>query len=65
MMLRTGIWHWLRLMMVGALLFGATGADCLTDILRDASDELNELADDLQGASDEDDLDDLFGDLFD
>ena len=41
MRMRTWIWRWVRLLLAGGLLFGATGADCLTDALREASEELN------------------------
>ena len=54
---------WLRLLLGGSLLFGTTASSCLSDMIRDASENLDELADEI---GDDDDFDDDdFGDWLD
>ena len=47
------VWLWLHLLLGGALLFATSGSSCFANVLRDASDELNNAADDMdpQGSS--------------
>jgi hypothetical protein len=58
---------WLRLLATGGLMLGSVGTGCLSDALRDVSDEIDEFADDIDQdtGSDFDDLIDDLEDLFD
>jgi len=60
--MRTWIGRCGRALFGAALLFGTTGAGCLTDVLREASEELDDWADDL-GGEDDNDLSDFVEDL--
>ena len=51
---------WLRLLLGGTLLFGTSAGGCLSEVIRDASKDLEDLADDI-----DDDQNDDFGDLGD
>ena len=57
------IWNWLMMVLLAGVLFGASGADC-AETLREASDELDNLAGELDDRNDfeefVDDLEDLF-----
>lgn len=57
---------WARLLLGGMLLFAANGATCVADALRDASDDLADLANDINDdRSDAEKFFDELGDLFD
>ena len=59
-------WSWLRLLLGGSLLFGASATSCTTDTLRGASDVLDGWANDLDGEDDDwwDDVIDEMEDWF-
>jgi hypothetical protein len=64
--MRRNIPAWLRLVFGGAVLFGGAGFDCMADALRDTSEQLNDLANDIDdNRSDSDQFFDELGDLFD
>ena len=54
---------WLRLLLGGALLFGSS--TCISDQLRDVSNDLDGLANDLSGNDENDDVSQFFYDLGD
>jgi len=54
---------WLQWLLAGALLIGAVGVRCV-DTLRDASDELDGLANAI-GGEEEEDFDDIIDDISD
>lgn len=56
---------WLRILLGGGLLMAASATSCVSDMIRDAGDNLNEWADDIDGENDIDDIDNFFGDLGD
>ena len=63
--MRKQIPAWLCLLLGGAMLLGSS--TCITDQLRDASNDLNSLANDLSGNQDKNDVSQFFynlGDLF-
>ena len=60
--MRNNLSAWVRLLVSGGLLFGAVGSGCLSDTLLDLSDDLSELAGDING-QDEHDTD--FGEFLD
>ncbi len=65
-MMRRWIWRWVRVLLGGAVLFATAESGCLSETLRNAGDELDSWADDLEGEEDDsmsgflDDLDELF-----
>ena len=61
--MRACISRWVRLLFGGVLLFSAAQGSCVSDALRDASEELDGLASELDGENSDDSLSDFFGDL--
>ena len=63
-MTRTWYRRWVRVLFGGALLFSSAEAGCLSEALRDVSEDLDNLANDLDG-NDDDDLSDFVSELED
>jgi hypothetical protein len=59
--MHTHLWRLLRLLLCGTLLLEAAGSGCLADSLRDISENLDDLAGDIDGSDD----DESFGDIID
>jgi hypothetical protein len=58
------LYPWLRLVLGGTLLFGTSASSCVSDMIRDASDNLDELANDINDENDINDLDQWLDDTF-
>jgi hypothetical protein len=63
--MRTRIWHWLRMLLGGAMLFAAAESSCVADSLRDVSSNLDELANDFSPQDEEETIGDFIDELLD
>lgn len=58
------LYPWLRLLFGGALLFATSASSCVSDMIRDASDNLDELANDINDENDINDFDEWLDQVF-